>query len=103
MCAEIRQGRADAPDDPGDFEMGDIQMIDAWVIKKHGSFYRANYSGYTDFIEAAGVYTQAQAEREAAVEPKNMQAIPLVSYRADLIRSFERVKAKLDLLGVSTE
>lgn len=45
-----------------------------WVIQKRGYFYRANRSGYTREIIAAGFYTEAEARREARIEPGTMSA-----------------------------
>jgi len=39
-----------------------------WVIRKNGYFYRANRSGYTQEIVAAGLYTEAEAKAEARIE-----------------------------------
>lgn len=77
-------------------------MKDPYVIRKGGYFYRDNRAGYTSHIAAAGIYTREEAEREAAIEPKTMNAIPLSSYRAELIRNFEMAKCRLELLNIST-
>jgi hypothetical protein len=45
-----------------------------WVIRKVGYFYRANRSGYTQEISAAGRYTEAEAKAEARIEPWRMSA-----------------------------
>ena len=42
-----------------------------WLIRKNGYFYRPNKSGYTLEKAAAGRYTKADADREAAIEPHN--------------------------------
>lgn len=73
-----------------------------YVIRKSGSFYRPNRAGYTNHIEAAGIYTKEEAEREAAIEPHTMNAIPLSSFRAEIIRNFEQAKAMLELLNITT-
>lgn len=77
-------------------------MSDPWVIRKHGAFYRANRCGYTNHIEAAGIYTREEAEREAAIEPRNITATPLASFRAEIIRNFEMAKRQLELLNITT-
>lgn len=77
-------------------------MSEPWVIRKHGAFYRPNRAGYTNHIEAAGIYTREEAEAEAATEPDTMRAIPLSSFRAELIRNFEMAKARLELLNIAT-
>lgn len=77
-------------------------MSEPWVIRKGGSFYRPSRAGYTNHIEAAGIYTREEAEAEAAVEPHRINAIPLSSFRAELIRNFEMAKARLELLNIET-
>lgn len=49
------------------------------LIRKGNHYYRANRSGYTQSITAAGRYTKAEAEREAAVEPWHMEAVAVSS------------------------
>lgn len=39
-----------------------------WMIRKSGHFYRAGFSGYTIDPVQAGLYTEAEARREANVE-----------------------------------
>jgi len=48
---------------------------DAWLIRKGGYFYRPNCQGYTTIKAEAGRYYEAEARREAAVEPWHMSAI----------------------------
>lgn len=47
----------------------------AWLIRKDGYFYRPDCSGYTTRKDEAGRYTEAEAKREASVEPWHMSAI----------------------------
>lgn len=70
----------------------------AWVIRKAGAFYRPNRCGYTVHIEAAGLYTQEEAECEARIEPNEITAHPLSEYRAELERTFAAVTALLELI-----
>lgn len=51
-------------------------MSTDWVIRKAGYFYRPNRAGYTQEISAAGLYTEAEAKAEAAIEPWHMSAHP---------------------------
>lgn len=46
-----------------------------WLIRKGSLYYRSNRAGYTAIKGAAGRYTQAEAEREAAVEPGHIVAV----------------------------
>lgn len=48
---------------------------DAWLIRKGGYFYRTKRCGYTTVKAEAGRYTEAEAKREASVEPWHMAAI----------------------------
>ncbi|MER9911650.1 hypothetical protein NKJ71_13555 [Mesorhizobium sp. M0050] len=50
-------------------------MSAEWLIRKGGYFYRANWCGYTTVKAEAGRYTEAEALREAQVEPWHMSAI----------------------------
>ncbi len=52
------------------------------LIEKDGFYYRPNRCGYTKAVSAAGRYTKAEAEREAAIEPWHMRAVPLASVPA---------------------
>lgn len=47
-----------------------------WVIRKNGYFYRANRSGYTAEVSAAGLYTEQEARAEANAEPGRITAHP---------------------------
>lgn len=46
-----------------------------WLIRKDGYFYRPNRCGYTTAKHEAGRYTEAEARKEAEVEPWHMSAI----------------------------
>lgn len=46
-----------------------------WIIRKGSFYYRPDRAGYTGLKAAAGRYTQAEAEREAAVEPGHIVAV----------------------------
>ncbi|RUX02345.1 hypothetical protein EOA27_32280 [Mesorhizobium sp. M2A.F.Ca.ET.037.01.1.1] len=46
-----------------------------WLIRKNGYFYRPNRAGYTTEKVAAGRYTKAEADREAAIEPENFTVL----------------------------
>jgi hypothetical protein len=46
-----------------------------WLIQKGSYFYRENRAGYTDKKAEAGRYTEAEAKREAAIEPSHMSAV----------------------------
>jgi hypothetical protein len=46
-----------------------------WLIVKRGYFYRPNRSGYTQSKARAGRYTEAEARREAEIEPASMSAV----------------------------
>jgi hypothetical protein len=52
----------------------------SWVIRKNGYFYRANRSGYTQEVSAAGLYTEQEARQEATIEPKSMSAHPVSEF-----------------------
>lgn len=69
-----------------------------WVIRKNGAFYRANYSGYTNHIEAAGIYTREDAEKVASVEPQTITAHRLLEFRSELQRNFDLAKSQLEKL-----
>lgn len=47
------------------------------LILKGGYWYRPNKRGYTKDVIDAGRYTKADAEREAAIEPWHMEAVPI--------------------------
>jgi Lar family restriction alleviation protein len=47
----------------------------AWLIRKGSYYYRPNRCGYTASKAEAGRYTEAEAKREAAIEPWHMFAI----------------------------
>lgn len=57
--------------------MADIVEDDGrhWLIRKDGYFYRPNRCGYTMEKAAAGRYTKAEADREAAIEPHNFTVL----------------------------
>jgi hypothetical protein len=59
-------------------------MSEPWVIRKGGAFYRPLRAGYTAYIEAAGVYTREDAEKEAASDPMHISAHPLGDYILDV-------------------
>lgn len=44
-----------------------------FLIEKSGYYYRANRSGYTQELYAAGRYTLDEAEKEALIEPLNFK------------------------------
>lgn len=46
-----------------------------YLIRKNGYFYRPNRAGYTLEKAAAGLYTRAEADREAAIEPENFTVL----------------------------
>lgn len=46
------------------------------MIRKGGYYYRANWSGYTADLIAAGLYTKEEAQKACQVEPWHMDAIP---------------------------
>lgn len=66
-------------DDPADIRRQFDALIAAerheWLIRKNGYFYRPNRSGYTMEKAAAGRYTKAEADREAAIEPENFTVL----------------------------
>lgn len=68
-----------------------------WVIRKRGMFYRANRQGYTNNIEAAGIYTREEAEAEARVEA-SITAHPMAEFCAELQRNFDRARDALTKL-----
>lgn len=72
-----------------------------YVIRKHGSFYRPDRAGYTNHVEAAGIYTQQEAEAEARVEPENIFAVRLRHYEPELRRNRDMTQAALDRLNPS--
>lgn len=47
-----------------------------YLIQKGSRYYRPGANGYTSNIHEAGRFTREQAEREAAVQPGNISAIP---------------------------
>lgn len=55
-------------------QAGETTGLREWVIRKNGYFYRANRSGYTQEITAAGLYTEAEAKAEARIEPRGISA-----------------------------
>ena len=50
-----------------------------YLICKRGYWYRPNRSGYTSLDYEAGRYTRSEAEREAAIEPWQIRAVPIAS------------------------
>ena len=50
-----------------------------WLILKDGYYYRPNRAGYTKEVSAAGRYTKAEADREAAIEPWHMSAVHITT------------------------
>lgn len=46
-----------------------------YLIRKNGYFYRPNRAGYTLEKAAAGLYTRAEADLEAAIEPENFTVL----------------------------
>jgi len=48
----------------------------AWLIRKGGYYYRPNRAGYTTSKAEAGRYTEAEARKEAEIEPSHMSAVP---------------------------
>ena len=47
----------------------------AWLIRKGGYYYRPNRAGYTTSKAEAGRYTEAEARKEADIEPWHMSAV----------------------------
>lgn len=66
-----------------------------YLIRKGGYYYRPNCAGYTANVEDAGRYTKAEAEREAAIEPWNMAAIPLSSVIDPRVAAVKEATAKV--------
>ena len=46
-----------------------------WLIQRRGLFYRTERCGYTSDPERAGLYTKAEADAEAAIEPENFRVL----------------------------
>lgn len=46
-----------------------------WLIRKGGYYYRPNCAGYTTSKFEAGRYTEAEARKEAEIEPWHMSAL----------------------------
>ena len=38
-----------------------VQLKDAWLIKRNGAWYRAEYAGYCGEVAGAGVYSEDHA------------------------------------------
>ena len=55
-----------------------------WLIRKRGYFYRSDRCGYTKDVIAAGLYTEAEAKAEAAIEPHCMSAIHASEFAAPI-------------------
>lgn len=55
-----------------------------WLILKGGYFYRPDRSGYTRDVIAAGLYTEAEAKAEAAIEPDCMSAVHAMAFAAPI-------------------
>lgn len=55
--------------------MTDLVERREWLIRKSGYFYRPNRCGYTTAKHEAGRYTEAEARKEAEVEPWHMTAM----------------------------
>ncbi len=55
-----------------------------WLIRKSGYFYRPDRSGYTKDVIAAGLYTEAEAKAEAAIEPDCMTAMHASEFAAPI-------------------
>ena len=77
------------------YKLGD----EPWVIRKHGCFYRTDFCGYTNHIEAAGIYTMDEAKSEAAFEPKNILALCLSHFRAEAERNRDMAQAMIDKIN----
>lgn len=64
-----------------------------WLIRKSGYFYRPDFSGYTQEVVAAGLYTEAEAKRESQIED-TISALHVSEFRSeienvrDLVRRF---------------
>lgn len=54
-----------------------------YLIVRHGYYYRPHKRGYTREVRSAGRYTKSDAEREAAIDPHVMSAVPLNSLPPD--------------------
>lgn len=65
--------------DPADIRVQFDALMTAerreWLIRKNGYFYRPNRAGYTCEKVAAGRYTKAEADAEAAIEPHNFTVL----------------------------
>jgi hypothetical protein len=80
-----------------------------WLIRKNGVYYRPDRTGYTHEVRSAGRYTEAEAQREAAVEPATIVAV----HEDDIVTHFGPVygrpadttsalcKARRGVLGMS--
>lgn len=55
-----------------------------WFIRKNGYFYRPDRRGYTKDVIGAGLYTEAEAKSEAAIEPDCMSAVHASEFAATI-------------------
>jgi hypothetical protein len=62
-----------------------------WVIRRGSYFCRPNRSGYTADVLAAGLYTEAEAKREVAVDPELTRAIHVSEFADEIHRAREMI------------
>jgi hypothetical protein len=75
-------------------------MTEPWVIRKGGAFYRSNYAGYTVHPEAAGLYTQEEAEGEAK-RCTECSAHRFADFRDELVRNKRMAQEAIDKIDTA--
>jgi hypothetical protein len=75
----------------------DEPMDDLWVIRKRGTFYRPECVGYTSRIYEAGIYSRADAEREASTD-QCITAHPLAEFRGLVESELAQAKSMLAII-----
>lgn len=76
----LRTNRRDSPPAPARQRGRGLPGQEPWVIRKRGAFYRTARAGYTINVAEAGLYTRAEAEAEARIEPNAILALPLSDF-----------------------
>jgi hypothetical protein len=78
-------------------EPKDEPKNELWVIRKRGAFYRPEFIGYTSRIYEAGIYSRADAEREASTD-QSITAHPLAEFRALVESELAQARSMLAIL-----
>ena len=72
-------------------------MVEQFVIRRHGAFFRPNAAGYTNHVIAAGFYTADEAKPYRDVEGVTIE--PLSRYREEAQETIARAQRVLHALS----